>query len=216
MNDATLIEPTGLLPDAEALKAEILRKLTYSVGKDTIVARPYDWLSAAILVVRDRVIDRWQASTRAAYKDSSKRVYYLSLEFRFHVSMCGSLGVGGHLLHWSEDDRAAAATWIGLYKEIRPIIQFGDQYRLHSPQEHSFSAVQYVSKDRSQAVLFAFRTYLPFPTDLPPLYLRGLVPEAHYEIEGIAGARSGLAWMRAGLEIEMGDFQSTVRRIRRV
>jgi len=81
MNETTLTEPTGLPADVEALKAEILRKLTYSVGKDTIVARPYDWLSATILAVRDRVIDRWQASTRAAYKDSSKRVYYLSLEF---------------------------------------------------------------------------------------------------------------------------------------
>src|SRR5215813_6821072 len=82
MNDTTIIEPaTGPLPDTEALKKEILRKLTYSMGKDTIVARPHDWLAATILVVRDRVIDRWMASTRAAYSGSEKRVYYLSLEF---------------------------------------------------------------------------------------------------------------------------------------
>jgi alpha-galactosidase len=155
------------------------------------------------------------ANTMEAWVTDAGR-NYLSLEFRFHVSMCGSLGVGGHLLHWSEEDRAEAAKWIALYKEIRPIIQFGDQYRLRSPQAHPFSAIQYVSKDRSEGVLFAFRTHLPFPTDLPPLYLRGLDPEARYEVEGVAGARSGLAWMRAGLEIDLGDFQSTVRRIRRV
>jgi alpha-galactosidase len=140
----------------------------------------------------------------------------LSLEFRFHVSMCGSLGIGGHLLRWSEAQRAEAARWIALYKEIRPIIQFGDLYRLRSPQQHAFSAVQYVSKDRSEGVLFAFRTHLPIPANLPPLYLRGLDPKSLYEVEDIACARSGMAWMHAGLNLELKDFQSTVRRIRRV
>jgi glycogen phosphorylase len=65
----------------EAMKAEILEKLTYAVGKDPIVARQHDWLLAASHVVRDRIIDRWMASTRETYRSSRKRVYYLSLEF---------------------------------------------------------------------------------------------------------------------------------------
>src|SRR5579871_2631253 len=81
MNETLVIEKPDATIDVEALRHEILRKLTYSVGKDTIVARPHDWLSATILAVRDRVIDRWQASTRAAYREGAKRVYYLSLEF---------------------------------------------------------------------------------------------------------------------------------------
>jgi starch phosphorylase len=66
---------------AEALQAEILEKLTYSVGKDPIVARPHDWLKATILAVRDRIIDQWMESSRATWRTSEKRVYYLSLEF---------------------------------------------------------------------------------------------------------------------------------------
>ena len=66
---------------AEALQSEILEKLTYSVGKDPIVARPYDWLNATILAVRDRIIDLWMESSRATWRTSEKRVYYLSLEF---------------------------------------------------------------------------------------------------------------------------------------
>ena len=66
---------------AEALQAEILEKLTYSVGKDAIVARPHDWLKATILAIRDRVIDLWFESSRATWRTSEKRVYYLSLEF---------------------------------------------------------------------------------------------------------------------------------------
>lgn len=139
-----------------------------------------------------------------------------SLAFRFHVSMCGSLGVGGHLAHWSEQERAEAAGWIALYKEIRPIIQFGDQFRLRSAQAHPFSAVQYVSKDRGAGVLFAFRTHLPDPVVLPAIRPRGLDPQARYQVEGFPEARSGLAWMQAGLHIQLHDFESTVRRIQRV
>ncbi len=140
----------------------------------------------------------------------------ISLEFRFHASMCGSLGVGGHLLHWSEAHREEAAHWIAYYKEIRETIQLGDQYRLRSPQESPYSAVQYVGKDRSEGVLFAFRTHIPDPAQLPVIYLRGLDPDGVYEIEGVPGSRSGLSWMRAGLSIPLKDFQSTVRKIKKV
>jgi alpha-galactosidase len=141
---------------------------------------------------------------------------YLPLQFRFHVSMCGMLGVGGHLLHWTEEERAEAAQWIDLYKEIRHIVQFGDLFRLRSPQEHPFSAVQYMSKDRAEGVLFAFRTHLPPPAQVPPLYVRGLDPNARYEIEGVDGVRSGVGWMRGGLQLELHNFESTVRRVRQV
>lgn len=66
---------------ADALANEILERLTYSVGKDPIVARPYDWLNATILAVRDRIIDQWMDSSRETWRTSHKRVYYLSLEF---------------------------------------------------------------------------------------------------------------------------------------
>lgn len=141
---------------------------------------------------------------------------HLPLEFRFHVSMCGVLGIGGHLSHWSAARRAEAARLIAQYKGIREVVQLGDQYRLRSPQQHAFSAVQYVSHDRSEGLLFAFRTHLPPPAQLPPLYLRGLDPQARYQVEGFAGARSGSAWMHAGLQLELLDFQSTLRRITRV
>ncbi|MFN8830835.1 MAG: glycogen/starch/alpha-glucan phosphorylase [Labrys sp. (in: a-proteobacteria)] len=59
----------------------ILAKLTYAVGKDPIVASHYDWLRALSLALRDRIVDRWMATTRTTYRTGGKRVYYLSLEF---------------------------------------------------------------------------------------------------------------------------------------
>jgi glycogen phosphorylase len=77
--DAPTPEPRAIT--VEALQAEILERLIYSVGKDPIVARPHDWLRASILAVRDRVMDRWMESSRETWRTSNKRVYYLSLEF---------------------------------------------------------------------------------------------------------------------------------------
>ena len=61
--------------------AALVAKLTYAVGKDPVVATERDWFVATALRVRDRIVDRWMTATRAAYTESRKRVYYLSLEF---------------------------------------------------------------------------------------------------------------------------------------
>ena len=74
-------QPTPRSTQPEILAAEIIERLTYRIGKDAQVAKPHDWLTAAILVVRDRIIDRWMESTRRVYRTGDKRVYYLSLEF---------------------------------------------------------------------------------------------------------------------------------------
>ncbi|MCB1502464.1 MAG: glycogen/starch/alpha-glucan phosphorylase [Bauldia sp.] len=81
MNKIDTIDPQPRRVDAESLKAAIVDKLAYAIGKDPIVAQPHDWLAATILVVRDRAIDRWMDTTRATYRTEAKRVYYLSVEF---------------------------------------------------------------------------------------------------------------------------------------
>ncbi|MFO1131554.1 MAG: glycogen/starch/alpha-glucan phosphorylase [Hyphomicrobiales bacterium] len=76
-----MIKPAPRGTDPDTIRAEILEKLAYSVGKDPAVAKRHDWLNATILALRDRIIDRWMDSTRRAYQAKAKRVYYLSLEF---------------------------------------------------------------------------------------------------------------------------------------
>lgn len=78
---ADLPSPAPRVSNPDVLAAEIIEQLTYNIGKDAKVAKPHDWLTASILVVRDRIIDHWMESTRRAYATNAKRVYYLSLEF---------------------------------------------------------------------------------------------------------------------------------------
>jgi starch phosphorylase len=67
-------------PEA-AMRAAILGKLTYSVGKSRTGASERDWFVATALAVRDSIVERWLSSTADTYRQGAKRVYYLSLEF---------------------------------------------------------------------------------------------------------------------------------------
>ena len=170
--------------------------------------------ATARLGIQEGFSQAFPANTMEAWVTDSSPAH-IPLAFKFHASMAGSLGVGGHLLHWSEAERAEAAQLIARYKDIRETIQQGDQYRLRSAQAGPYSAVQYVSKDRRESVLFVFRTHIPEPALLPPLYLRGLDPQALYVVEGFEGTRSGAGWMAAGLTVPLKDFQSAVLKIQR-
>ena len=64
-----------------AMANRLLDVLRHRVGKDELAAKKHDWFNAAILTIRDDIIDRWMESTRKTYAESGKRVYYLSLEF---------------------------------------------------------------------------------------------------------------------------------------
>ena len=66
---------------AAELKAAVLAKLTYTVGKTPGLATPRDWFLAVTFATRDIIVGRWLESLDGVYIDGRKRVYYLSLEF---------------------------------------------------------------------------------------------------------------------------------------
>lgn len=80
----------------QTLKASILAKLRYSVGRDPSTACPHDWFEAVALAVRDHIIDHWEEATPQGEAPARKRVYYLSLEFligRLLLDNLGNLGL---------------------------------------------------------------------------------------------------------------------------
>ena len=80
----------------DSLRATIVAKLTYQVGKAPIAASERDWFVATALAVRDSILDCWFDSTRRTYQSGAKRVYYLSLEFligRLLFDAMGNLGM---------------------------------------------------------------------------------------------------------------------------
>jgi len=70
-----------IAPTVEAFRADILRHLTYQMGKDAAHASVYDWRMALSYTLRDRIVEPWFAATRQTWDEGRKRVYYLSMEF---------------------------------------------------------------------------------------------------------------------------------------
>jgi glycogen phosphorylase len=82
--------------DADSLRRLIMAKLTYSLGCDPLAATERDWLVAAALAVRDRIVDRWLAAGRDDRIKHRKHVCYLSMEFllgRLFADSVNNLGL---------------------------------------------------------------------------------------------------------------------------
>ena len=141
----------------------------------------------------------------------------LSLKYRFHCCMMGNLGIGEDITKWNEEEKEEARRYIELYKNIRPIVQHGEQYRLLSPREGYITSVMYSSKDRRDAVLFAFLHSNNFGNELPRVKLQGLKENSIYHLEEIEKKMSGKALMEIGIRVPLsGDFDSALIRIKEV
>ncbi len=107
--------------DVAALKESFSRNLKFALAKDEFSATARDRLNSLSLTVRDRLIERWIATQQTYYKQNSKRVYYLSLEF-----LVGRI-LGNALINLGLEHNAAAA-----------MSQLG--YRLESLSELEYDA----------------------------------------------------------------------------
>ncbi|MFC4776649.1 alpha-galactosidase [Paenibacillus sp. GCM10023252] len=139
------------------------------------------------------------------------------LKYRFHSSMMGSLGIGMNLNELSEEELEQSRQYIEQYKRIRRTIQEGSLYRIASPRASDDTAVQYVSGDQSESVVFALRRSEQFRMPFYPIRLRGLDPDAAYSIEGSDVRRSGRSFMSRGIQVQLeADFTSELIVLRKV
>lgn len=146
----------------------------------------------------------------------------LPLKFRFDVAMMGRLGMELQPKQLQGEEREFAYNAIELYKQLRPVIHLGDLYRLDSPyDDNGYCADMYVSKDRSEAVVFAFSTMYHNRTQAYKLKFHGLDSGKKYilkEVNTISGSNfsgdgkvfSGEFLMKAGLSLPIGGAYSSM------
>jgi alpha-galactosidase len=154
-----------------------------------------------------------------------------SVGYRFLSSMQGSLGIGANLKNWQPEDFAVATKMISYYKQVRETVQHGDLYRLRPAAEFdNFSAVESVSPDKKQAVVFAYLHSSRYGDEPPRLRLRGLQPDARYRLtwiesrehsgrEGEPGPHeaTGDYFMSRGIDVRLwGDFDAVSYTLDRV
>lgn len=105
------------------------------------------------------------------------------LKFRFDVAMSGRLGFELQPCDMTEEDMVFSKRALAEYKRIRPVVQFGDLYRLSSPYESRVASLMYVYGKR--AVVFAWLMDKWLADSPPPLRLKGLNPSVRYLVREI-------------------------------
>jgi alpha-galactosidase len=161
----------------------------------------------------------YPALTMAAWVTDCPNVFTsrtTPLRFRFHVAMAGALGIGGNLTTWSTDDKSLATEMIATYREIRPTIQHGTQYRLTNTT--ALTAVQYVAEDAAEVVVLGWRITEPFGHPPTPVRLAGLDPEATYRDPRSDTFHTGATLHNVGLDLNLprGDHASVLVRLRKI
>lgn len=141
------------------------------------------------------------------------------LSFRGHVAMSGNLGYELDLTKLKPAERAEIKKQIDQYKEIRPLIQEGDYYRLLDPfAEERVAAWMFVDEGRRSAVLFYFQIFAHPNPPLRRIRLKGLDPAGAYRCKSEGWEMSGNELMHSGFQIPVlqGDFQSIMYRFEKI
>lgn len=106
------------------------------------------------------------------------------MQFMAYAGMMSWLSVGLPLDKCSQEDLEECAGYVQLYKRFRHIVDLGDLYRLAVYRENKkYSAFEFVSKDKSEALLFVFGHGLEYGQMIPNIQMRGLDPDATYSVE---------------------------------
>ena len=106
-----------------------------------------------------------------------------SLKYRIDVAMSGRLGMEIQPRNMTQEERDLCRKAIEEYKGIRPVVQFGDIYRLVSPYDgHNMASLMYVSPEKSEAVFYWWKTETFYDDHLPRVKMAGLDPDRMYRV----------------------------------
>ncbi len=130
-------------------------------------------------------------------------------------AMCGNFGYELDLTKLTDEEKAQAKSQIAFYKEVRPLIQFGDFYRLQSPFDNNESGWSFVAKDKSEAVVSFFRVLAQPNPNFSTIYAKGLDSNGLYKDMHTGEVFGGDELMYVGLNVP-DNFSATPNDIGKV
>jgi alpha-galactosidase len=108
------------------------------------------------------------------------------LKFRVDVAMMGKLGFDIVVHELEDNDLKFCQDALKNYNEIKPIIWYGDLYRLADPKENSVASLMYVDDDKESGVIFSYLVNNRYGAGSKlPIRLKGLDPDKQYSITEI-------------------------------
>ena len=106
-----------------------------------------------------------------------------SMKYRIDVAMSGRLGMEIQPKNMTDEEKVLCRNAINEYKQIRPIVQFGDIYRLVSPYDRKgVASMMYVAENKDKAVFYWWKTETFQNEHLPRVKMAGLDPNRIYKV----------------------------------
>ena len=106
-----------------------------------------------------------------------------SMKYRIDVAMSGRLGMEIQPKNMTDDEKALCRQAIKEYKQIRPIVQFGNIYRLVSPYDRKgLASLMYVTDQKDKAVWYWWKTESFQNEHLPRVRMAGLDANRMYKV----------------------------------
>ena len=106
-----------------------------------------------------------------------------SLKYRIDVAMSGRLGMEIQPKNMTDQEKDICRKAIAEYKQIRPIVQFGDIYRLVSPYDKKgLASLMYVDEAKDKSVFFWWKTESFQNEHLPRVKMAGLDANKNYKV----------------------------------
>ena len=106
-----------------------------------------------------------------------------SMKLRCDVAMSGRLGMEIQPKNMTEEEKTLCRQAIADYKTIRPIVQFGDLYRLHSPYAgDNLASLMYVSESKDKAVFYWYKLETMKDEHFPCVKMAGLDAQKEYTV----------------------------------
>ena len=138
----------------------------------------------------------------------------ISFATRGAVAMSGIFGYELDLADLTKDEKELVKQQVKFYKAHRHLIQYGDFYRLESPFEGgSKVAWEFVSPDKSEALLFTFRTHHTNRFEIYNTKMVALDPDKNYQDDVTKTTYGGDELMNVGLlsdPTDKGDYLSEI------
>lgn len=107
----------------------------------------------------------------------------IPLKYRIDVAMSGRLGMEIQPKDMTDEEKELCRKAIAEYKEIRPVVQLGDIYRLVSPYDKlGVASLMYTSPEKDKAVFYWWKLEHFYNQHLPRVKMAGLAPNAEYRI----------------------------------
>lgn len=139
----------------------------------------------------ERLYIQWSLSKFFPAKTMGSHVtnWNKNTSVKFRTDVCSSCKLGFDIdlkPLKGTDDYTFVQQAVKNWSRLKPVILDGDQYRLVSPYETDHSALNYVSKDKSLAVLFAYNLHPRYKEPrLLKVRMQGLDPQRQYTVEEI-------------------------------